>query len=160
MGIALLEEHVALAESVAGVAARHFPVSGTRAALAELAAGARPAGWAQLRDQGLLGLHLPESAGGDGAGLTELAVVVEAAARALVPGPLLPTLLAGALVARAGGAAPVLSALAGGATGCLALGPGAVTARQTGDAWVRTGRSEAVLGALAAEVVGLAAVTP
>ncbi len=162
MGIALLEEHVDLAAAVAGVAARWAPVARTRAALAELGAGARPEGWAQLRDQGLLSLHLPEAAGGDGAGLVELAVVLEAAGRALVPGPLLPTLLAGALVARHGTAAhaAVLEALAGGATGCLALRPAGLRAREAGGGWVVSGESEPVLGALAADVVVLAAQTP
>ncbi|WP_029432425.1 acyl-CoA dehydrogenase [Blastococcus sp. URHD0036] len=160
MGIALLEEHVALAGSVAGVAARSFPVDSTRAGLAQLAAGERPAGWAQLRDQGLLALHLPEAVGGDGAGLTELAVVVEAAGRALVPGPLLPTVLASALLARSGGAAPVLTAFAGGATGCLALAAGNVVAREADGGWVLSGETGPVLGALAAEIVVLAAQTP
>ena len=160
MGIALLEEHVALAGSVAGVAARHTPVAATRAALAEFAAGRRPEGWAQLHRQGLLSLHLPGSAGGDGAGLVELAVVVEAAGRALVPGPFLPTVLTGALLARHGGPDAALSALAGGAPGCLALEPGGLEAREAGGEWVVSGTSGPVLGALAAEVVVLAARTP
>ncbi|RBY84765.1 acyl-CoA dehydrogenase family protein [Blastococcus sp. TF02A-26] len=159
MGIALLDEHVALADSVAGVAARSLPVAGTRAALAELATGARPAGWDRLHAQGLLSLHLPETAGGDGAGLAALAVVVEAAGRSLVPGPFLPTVLAGALLARHGGSTAALTALAGGATGCLALASGGMTAREDDGGWVLSGCSEPVLGALAAEVVVLAART-
>ena len=39
-----------------------------------------------LAAQGLLGLHLPEALGGQGAGLPELAVAAEELARALVPG--------------------------------------------------------------------------
>jgi alkylation response protein AidB-like acyl-CoA dehydrogenase len=54
-----------------------------------------------LAAQGLLGLHLPEALGGQGAGLPELAVAAEELARAMVPGGFLPTVLAGAILASA-----------------------------------------------------------
>ena len=54
-----------------------------------------------LAAQGLLGLHLPEESGGQGYGLSELAVALEELGHALVPGGFLPTVLASALLAAA-----------------------------------------------------------
>ena len=79
MSIALSEDQVALAESVAKFAARHAPTAATRREQGDLAAGIRPAWWDALCKQGLLSLHLPARAGGDGAGLEELAVVLHGA---------------------------------------------------------------------------------
>src|SRR5262249_60707118 len=100
MSIALSEDQVALAESVTKFAARHAPTATTRRELDNLAAGIRPSWWDALRKQGLLSLHLPARAGGDEAGLEELAVVVEETGRGLLPGPFLPTVLANSVVAR------------------------------------------------------------
>ena len=44
--------------------------------------------WADLGAQGTLGIHLPEEFGGQGAGMTELAVVAEELGRAAAPGTL------------------------------------------------------------------------
>src|SRR5262249_60266430 len=68
MSIALSEDQVALAESVAKFAARHAPTATTRRELDNLAAGIRPSWWGALRKQGRLSLHLPARAGGDDAG--------------------------------------------------------------------------------------------
>src|SRR6266436_4572895 len=101
MALALTEEHLALAESVRGWAGRIAPAEALRAAVADGGGAAlytgtlRPA----LAGQGLLGLHLPESLGGQGYGLPELAIAVEELGRALVPGGFLPTALAGAILA-------------------------------------------------------------
>ena len=54
----------------------------------------------------MLGLHLPEEHGGQGFGLPELAVALEELGRALVPGASLPTVLASAVLAAAGGWSP------------------------------------------------------
>ena len=64
--------------------------------------GVRRRTLASISDQGWVGLHLPESAGGLGLGLVELAVVVEEMGRACVPGPFLATLWAATLLAHAG----------------------------------------------------------
>ncbi len=53
--------------------------------------------WAKLRQANLLGIALPEELGGSGLGLLEIALLLEAAGRALAPVPLLPTLVLGAL---------------------------------------------------------------
>src|ERR1700745_3858484 len=98
MSIALSEEQKALAKSVAAFTARHADKGSTRAEFEDLAAGIWPASWRALTSQGLLGIHLSERDGGDGAGLTELAILLEEAAFGLLPGPLLPTVLTSLLV--------------------------------------------------------------
>ncbi|NUO56348.1 MAG: acyl-CoA/acyl-ACP dehydrogenase, partial [Hamadaea sp.] len=80
MGIGLTEEHRALAASVRGLAGRTVE---HRA----------------LAAQGLLGLHLPEAYGGQGFGLVELCVALEALGERRAPGPYLPTVLASAALA-------------------------------------------------------------
>src|SRR5262250_3148293 len=104
MALALTEEHLALAESVRGWAGRAAPTEVVREAVAAGDGGAalyagtlRPA----LAGQGLLGLHLPESLGGQGYGLPELAVACEELGRAMLPGAFLPTVLASAILAGA-----------------------------------------------------------
>jgi alkylation response protein AidB-like acyl-CoA dehydrogenase len=61
--------------------------------------------WQAMTEQGWLGLLVPEEHGGLGLGLVELAAVAEEMGRACLPGPFLSTLLAGALIERAGSAA-------------------------------------------------------
>ncbi|WP_433240546.1 acyl-CoA dehydrogenase family protein [Streptosporangium sp. CA-135522] len=122
MGIGLTGEHQALAASVHGFAGRNIRARGMdhepfRAALAA---------------QGLLGLHLPEEYGGQGGGLLELAVALEALGEHCAPGSHLPTGLASAIVIRAMTASPavrgLLAALADGTlTAAVAL-PGGVRA--------------------------------
>jgi alkylation response protein AidB-like acyl-CoA dehydrogenase len=60
--------------------------------------------WQAIADQGWTGLLVAEEHGGLGLGLVELAAVAEEMGRACLPGPFLSTLLAGALIARAGSA--------------------------------------------------------
>ncbi|RJL34201.1 acyl-CoA dehydrogenase [Bailinhaonella thermotolerans] len=163
MGIGLTEEHEALAASVRGFAERHGTAGAARALAARLledpgaAPGARPAGravegdrpgfWDALAAQGLLGLHLGEEHGGQGYGLLEAAVALEALG--LAPGPYLPTLLASAVIARSGASLDLLPGLADGSlTGAVALSGGLAA----GDGRV-TGRLDAVLGASGADVL-------
>ena len=127
MALAVTDEHRQLAEAVTGWAERHSPPGIARdadgAALVyreKLAPG--------LASQGLLGLHLPETAGGQGYGLPELAVAVEELGRALVPGAFLPTVLAsaaGAVLVHVVSPGP-LSIVAGAITGMVGA---ALTAR-------------------------------
>ena len=92
MPIAVTEDHETLRLTVLRWAQTHCPPGVPRAA-AEAAAPQLPAVWEQLGAQGWLGLHLPELHGGQGFTLAELAVVLEELGHALVPGPLLPTVL-------------------------------------------------------------------
>ena len=60
--------------------------------------------WQALAEQGWTGLTVPEEQGGLGLGLVEMAAVAEEMGRACLPGAFLSTLLAAALVERAGSA--------------------------------------------------------
>src|SRR5258707_15294636 len=61
-----------------------------------------PTLWQKMAEQGFLGVVFPEDAGGTGLGLVELAALAEEMGRALVPGPYISTLLAGAALNAAG----------------------------------------------------------
>jgi alkylation response protein AidB-like acyl-CoA dehydrogenase len=58
--------------------------------------------WQAIADQGWLALLVPEEQGGLGLGLVEMAAVAEEMGRACLPGAFLSTLMAGALIERAG----------------------------------------------------------
>lgn len=58
--------------------------------------------WQAIADQGWTGLIIPEASGGLGLGLVELAAVVEEMGRACLPGAFISTLMASALIERAG----------------------------------------------------------
>jgi 3-oxochol-4-en-24-oyl-CoA dehydrogenase len=170
MTLALTEEHLALAESVRGWAGHAAPGPVIRSAVDAEDHGAglyrdtlRPG----LAAQGLLGLHLPEALGGQGAGLPELAVAAEELARALVPGGFLPTVLAGAVLADAIGAAAdgadtseleglVKELAAGTLTAAVALGPG-LSAEPSGGGLVIDGTVGPVTGAGLADLLILPA---
>ena len=159
MGIALTQEQRALAAAVRDFTAAQAPVAQTRAEFGALAQGSLPAVWAAVRDQGYLGIALPESAGGDGGGLTELAVLLEEAARGLLPGPLLPTVLTSLAVARFGPAA-LLPAFAGGATaGCVTV-PDGLQAVPADGGWQVTGTSAPGPGLLSGQYLLLGARGP
>jgi alkylation response protein AidB-like acyl-CoA dehydrogenase len=167
MTLALTEEHLALAESVRGWAGHAAPAPVVRSAV-----DAEDHGAALYRDtlrpglaaQGLLGLHLPEALGGQGAGLPELAVAAEELARALVPGSYLPTVLAGAVLADAIDAAAdgadtseleslVKELAAGTLTAAVGLGPGLSAAPGDGGALVIDGTCGPVTGASLADLL-------
>lgn len=54
--------------------------------------------WARLSELGWAGMHLPEEFGGQGYGLSELALLLEEAGRVVAPVPLLPTTLSSAVI--------------------------------------------------------------
>jgi 3-oxochol-4-en-24-oyl-CoA dehydrogenase len=128
MPIALTEEHQELS-----VVARSFLTDrgalGAARALLDADAEPLPPYWDELVSLGWLGLHLPEEFGGSGYGLAELMVVLEAMGAACAPGPLLPTVIASAVIDALGSPeqrAALLPGLADGSTlGAVALsGPG------------------------------------
>jgi 3-oxochol-4-en-24-oyl-CoA dehydrogenase len=163
MAIGLSSEHLDLAEAVRGWASRHCPAEVTRAAVSE--PGAAPAWYrgtlrARLAEQGLLGLHIPEDHGGQGYGMTELAVALEELGRALVPGGFLPTALASAVLLAAGGPQKLITSLAdGSSTGAVSLAPGLAGQAGPGDGLILDGTSSPVLGASLADLVILPAQT-
>jgi len=54
--------------------------------------------WAKLSELGWPGMHLPEEFGGQGYGLSELALLLEEAGRVVAPVPLLPTTISSAVI--------------------------------------------------------------
>ncbi|OKK19367.1 acyl-CoA dehydrogenase [Streptomyces sp. CB00455] len=147
MGIGITQEQRELAEAVRGWVARAVPPAEVRKLLdTPPRTGARPAYWDAMATQGLLEPHL------EGGTLLDLAVVVEEAARAALPGAYLPSALASVLLDRAG-AQPL-----GGRVGAVALGAGSLTAVAVeGGRYLLDGLAPPVLGAGEADLVLLAA---
>lgn len=118
MTIGIRDEHEELRASVRGWIESRCPPSVTRSSL-EADEDQLPPFWSELGSQGVLGIHLPEEFGGQGAGVVELAVVVEELGRAAAPGPWSTTAIVGAVVAESGSPVltkEVLPGLADGAT--------------------------------------------
>ncbi|MFD4316631.1 acyl-CoA dehydrogenase [Streptomyces sp. NPDC058548] len=184
MGIAITHEQRELARSVRGWLTRAVPPEEVRKHLdvPDTATG-RPAYWDAAAGQGLLGVHLPEEYGGGGGDLGDLVVVVEEAARALLPGPYLPSVLAAELLRR-GGSGELAAALASGerigavafdgtGTGFGPAGagpgggpddtgptdPGALAAVRTTGGYLLDGAAPPVLGGAQADLVILRAAT-
>jgi alkylation response protein AidB-like acyl-CoA dehydrogenase len=157
MALGLTEEHVQLADSVRAWAERHSPPGVARAV-----ADGKEDGAAQYRDvlrpsladQGLLGLHVPEADGGQGFGLPELTIAVEELGRALVPGGLVPTALASAVLVAAGVTGKLVAPLAhGDGNGAVALAADFTAAAGSDGDLIITGTADGVLGAAGADVL-------
>ena len=101
MPIAVTEDHESLRTTALRWVQTHSPATVPRE-VAEATPGSEelPAAWEKMAAQGWLGLHLREDQGGQGFTLSELAVVWEELGHALFPGPLLPTVLVSAALAR------------------------------------------------------------
>ena len=143
MPIAINPEHQDLADSVRSLVARVAPSEVLHAAL-ETPIDNPPPYWRAAADQGLQGVHLAESVGGQGFGILELAVVLAEFGYGAVPGPFVPSAIASALIAAHDPDAKVLAELASGAAiGTYALEPG-LTATRQGDSLVIRGEVRAV----------------
>ncbi|MET0838495.1 MAG: acyl-CoA dehydrogenase family protein [Marmoricola sp.] len=120
MPIGISDHHVALADATAAWAASLGGIEAARKAEDEPAAEFAEQS-AAVAEMGLAGIAVPEEHGGAGGSLLDLAVALEAAAAALVPGPLLGTAVASVALGELAG--PVA---AGEMRVALALGPDAV----------------------------------
>ncbi|MDQ1655140.1 MAG: 3-oxochol-4-en-24-oyl-CoA dehydrogenase [Cryptosporangiaceae bacterium] len=121
--------------------------------------------WADLARLGVFSIALPEQAGGAGGSACDLAAALEQVTDALVPGPVLPTVLAGLVLAPHLDAPAVKSVLAdlgsGAASVAVALGTGTITATPAADGALRvSGLVGPVLGAGAGSHLLLAAQAP
>ena len=101
MSIGIRDEHEELRSSLQRWVDARCPPEVTRAAL-DADVDALPEFWDDLGAQGLLGVHIDEAAGGQGAGLVELAVTAEVLGRAAAPGPWGTTAVVAAVVAECG----------------------------------------------------------
>jgi alkylation response protein AidB-like acyl-CoA dehydrogenase len=112
MDFTFTAEQQELREAVRGLAADRASSAQIRATMASATPGVDPELWRLVGvEMGLLGVGIDEDRGGAGGGFVDAAVVIEEAGRALMPAPLLSTLVTGQVLARA--AAPTADALAG-----------------------------------------------
>jgi alkylation response protein AidB-like acyl-CoA dehydrogenase len=120
--------------------------------------------WQEFAKANLLGIALPESAGGLGFGFLDLCMVLREVGRNVSPLPVIPTLVSGALpIARFGSDAQqaILAKVASGdvllTAALVEIGaePGepSTTATRDGDGWKISGTKSNVPGATAAEIV-------
>jgi alkylation response protein AidB-like acyl-CoA dehydrogenase len=143
MPIAITAEHQDLADSVRSLVARVAPSEVLHAAL-ETPVDNPPSYWQAAAEQGLQGVHLAESVGGQGFGILELAVTLAEFGYGAVPGPFVPSAIASALISAHDPDAKVLADLASGtAIAAYALDSG-LTATRHGDALVIRGEVRAV----------------
>ncbi len=154
MPIAITPEHHDLADSVRSLVARVAPSEVLHAAMEDPVDNPPPY-WQAAADQGLHGVHLSESVGGQGFGILELAVVLAEFGYGAVPGPFVPSVIASALIAAHDPEAKTLAELASGAAiAAYALDSG-LTATRHGAALVIRGEVRAVPGAAQAAVLVL-----
>src|SRR5271154_5049929 len=148
MPIAINPEHQDLADSVRSLVARVAPSEVLHAAL-ETPIDNPPPYWRAAADQGLQGVHLAESVGGQGFGILELAVVLAEFGYGAVPGPFVPSAIASALISAHDPDAKVLTDLASGTAIAAYALEASLTATRQGDALVIRGEVRA--GPAAAE---------
>jgi 3-oxochol-4-en-24-oyl-CoA dehydrogenase len=156
--IAISEEHHALSKTVRRWLDTHCEPKVVRAAVDADEEELQPV-WREFAAQGWLGIHVPERWGGQGFGLLELAVILEETGWSLLPGPLLPTVVASSVIAEAGTetqAGALLPGLVDGSvTAAVYLGPSHlnVISGIEGGAIRVSGTLRPVLGAATASVV-------
>ena len=113
MPIAIIPEHNDLADSVRSLVARVAPSEVLHEAL-ETPIPNPPPYWKAAAEQGLQGVHLAESVGGQGFGILELAIVIAEFGYGAVPGPFVPSAIASALISAHDPEAKLLNDLASG----------------------------------------------
>jgi len=154
MPLAITSEHQDLAESVRALVRRVAPAEFLHAAL-DTPIGTPPPYWSSAADQGLHGLHLAESVGGQGFGLLELAIAIAEFGYGAVPGPYVPSAIAGALIAAHDPNAELLAELAAGRTvATFALESELTATRYAGNVIIR-GEARSVPAAADAAVLVL-----
>jgi len=154
MPIAITPEHKDLADSVRALVERVAPPEVLHEAL-ETPVDNPPPYWKAAADQGLQGVHLSESVGGQGFGILELAVVIAEFGRGAVPGPFVPSAIASALIAAHDPEAKVLGDLASGATIAAYALESSLTATRQGESLVVRGEARSVPSAAQASLLVL-----
>ena len=140
----LNEEQGAVRSAFRTALERSCPIERVEAAAAADLPGYDEKVWRQLLDMRIVAMGVPEAAGGDGAGLTELVLVAEQQGAFLAPVPLVEAVVSARLLARCGDAW-VGDAIDGSRLATMALHPN------------RDGRDQLVpAGAIADGVIGLA----
>jgi 3-oxochol-4-en-24-oyl-CoA dehydrogenase len=154
MPIAITPEHRDLADSVRSLVARIAPSEVLHQAL-ETPIGSPPPYWRAAADQGLQGVHLAESVGGQGFGILELAVVLAEFGVGAVPGPFVPSAIASALISAHDPDSALLGDLASGAVIAAYALESSMVATRHGDVLVARGQARSVLAAAQATLLVL-----
>ena len=154
MPIAIKPEHQDLAESVQALVKRVAPPEVLHEAL-ETPILNPPPFWRAAAEQGLHGLHLAESVGGQGFGLLELAVAIAEFGYGAVPGPFVPSAIASALISAHDPDFKLLAELAGGDAIAAAALESDLTATRAGDTLVIHGEARSVPAAAQASLLVL-----
>jgi 3-oxochol-4-en-24-oyl-CoA dehydrogenase len=158
MPIAITPEHRDLADSVRSLVARVAPSDVLHQAL-ETPIATPPPYWRAAADQGLQGVHLAESVGGQGFGLLELAVVIAEFGYGAVPGPFVPSAIASALMSAHDPDAKLLGDLASGAVIAAYALESSLTGSRQGDVLVIRGQARSVQAAAQATLLVLPVAT-
>ncbi|MGV0743731.1 acyl-CoA dehydrogenase [Mycolicibacterium sp. XJ870] len=154
MPIAITSEHTDLADSVRSFVARTAPSEVLHEAL-ETPVSNPPPYWKAAADQGLQGLHLAESVGGQGFGILELAIALAEFGYGAVPGPFVSSAIASTLISANDPDAKVLNELASGETIAAYAIDSGLTATRHGDGLVIRGEVRAVPAAAQASILVL-----
>ncbi|MEZ4225297.1 MAG: acyl-CoA dehydrogenase family protein [Polyangiaceae bacterium] len=101
MDFELSEDQKLLVNTVQSFVRKDSPVERMRR-LRDTPLGFDPKVWKQMGELGWLGVMFPEGAGGAGMSFVEMGLIVEQLAMNLVPEPILPLIVAGSALARAG----------------------------------------------------------
>jgi len=154
MPIAIKPEHRDLAESVQALVKRVAPAEVLHEAL-ETPILNPPPFWRAAAEQGLHGLHLSESVGGQGYGLLELAVAIAEFGFGAVPGPFVPSAIASALISAHDPESKLLAELAAGDGIAAVALESDLTATRAGDTLVIHGEARSVPAAAQASLLVL-----
>ena len=154
MPLAITSEHQDLADSVRALVRRVAPAEFLHESL-ETPVPIPPPYWRAAAEQGLHGLHLAESVGGQGFGLLELAIAIAEFGYGAVPGPYVPSAIASALIAAHDPEAKILAELAAGETIAAFATESELTAERLGDTLVIRGEARSVPAAAQASVLVL-----
>ena len=157
MPIAITPEHEELARSVRSLVARMVPPELLHQAM-ETPIATPPPYWRAAAEQGLQGVHLAESVGGQGFGMLELAVVLAEFGCGAVPGPFVPSAIASALISAHDPGSELLGELASGAVIAAYALDGtnsSLTATRQGGVLVVGGEARSVLAAAQATLLVL-----
>jgi alkylation response protein AidB-like acyl-CoA dehydrogenase len=101
MNFTLTDDQRMLVEAAQGFVRKQSPVARMRK-LRDDPIGWSPEVWRQIGELGWLGLPFPESVGGIGAGVVDLALLLEQLGKTLVPEPIVPSVVAGIAILAAG----------------------------------------------------------
>ena len=148
MPIAITPDQLALQASIRDWAKQAAPLAAVRRLEPGPPAEPETSRLSDVAGLGIFSIAVPEAAGGAGGTVADLAAALEQLTIALVPGPILPTALAGLLLTAASATAPLPALAAGQLTAAVALTGDSLTAsRQADGTLCVTGRVGPVLGA-------------